>query len=44
MRYEDYLRTQIFEPLGMTRSMYCDASTHVPHRAHGYSMVPNGNG
>jgi CubicO group peptidase (beta-lactamase class C family) len=38
MRYEDYVRTMFFEPLGMTRSMYCDSSANVPRRAHGYAM------
>ena len=39
MRYEDYLQRRIFEPLGMTRSMYCNSATNVAHRAHGYSLV-----
>jgi CubicO group peptidase (beta-lactamase class C family) len=42
MKYEEYLRTQIFEPLGMTRSMYCDHGANVPRRAHGYHRLPSG--
>lgn len=38
MSLEDYLQENIFEPLGMTRSMYCDTSANVPRRAHGYLM------
>ena len=38
MKYEDYLAKQIFEPLGMKRSMYCNTSANIPHRAHGYGM------
>ncbi len=30
MKYEDYLKQRIFEPLGMTHSMYCNSSTNVP--------------
>jgi CubicO group peptidase (beta-lactamase class C family) len=42
MKYEEYLKTQIFEPLGMTRSMYCDHGANVPRRAHGYHRFPTG--
>jgi CubicO group peptidase (beta-lactamase class C family) len=42
MKYEDYLDQKIFRPLGMTRSMYCNSSVNVPHRAHGYHMLPGG--
>jgi CubicO group peptidase (beta-lactamase class C family) len=38
MTYEDYVERKIFEPLGMTRSMYCNNSEDVPRRAHGYFM------
>ncbi len=34
--YEDYVEQNIFAPLGMTRSMYCDSRENVPRRAHGY--------
>jgi D-alanyl-D-alanine carboxypeptidase len=43
MKYEDYLAKRIFEPLGMTRSMYCNSQTNVPRRAHGYHMPTPGN-
>jgi CubicO group peptidase (beta-lactamase class C family) len=36
--YEDYVEKRIFEPLGMSRSMYCNNSKQVPGRAHGYGM------
>jgi CubicO group peptidase (beta-lactamase class C family) len=39
MKFEDYLREHVFEPLGMTRSMYCDTSADVPRRARGYRML-----
>jgi CubicO group peptidase (beta-lactamase class C family) len=39
--YEDYVEKKIFEPLGMTRSMYCNGSENIPRRAHGYG-VQNG--
>lgn len=38
MKYEDYLAKRVFEPLGMTRSMYCNTLQNVPRRAHGYGM------
>lgn len=41
MSYEDYVEKQIFEPLGMRRSSYCNSSEHVSRRAHGYA-VQNG--
>jgi CubicO group peptidase (beta-lactamase class C family) len=40
MTYEDYIEKRIFEPLGMTRSMYCNSSENVPRRAYGYGMRP----
>jgi CubicO group peptidase (beta-lactamase class C family) len=42
MKYEDYLNQKILEPLGMRRSMYCDSFANIPHRAHGYHMLPMG--
>lgn len=39
MSYEDYVEKKIFEPLGMSRSMYCNSAENVPRRAHGY-LVP----
>jgi CubicO group peptidase (beta-lactamase class C family) len=38
MTYEDYVEKKIFEPLGMTRSMYCNNSENIPRRAFGYGM------
>jgi CubicO group peptidase (beta-lactamase class C family) len=38
MTYEEYIEKRIFEPLGMTRSMYCNNSETVPRRAFGYGM------
>jgi CubicO group peptidase (beta-lactamase class C family) len=38
MTYEDYIEKQIFEPLGMTRSMYCNSAENVPRRANGYTV------
>jgi CubicO group peptidase (beta-lactamase class C family) len=42
MPYAEYLRTRIFEPLGLGRLSYCDDRTVVPHRAKGYSASPDG--
>jgi CubicO group peptidase (beta-lactamase class C family) len=39
MTYEDYVAKKIFEPLGMTRSMYCNSLVNVPRRARGYHMI-----
>jgi CubicO group peptidase (beta-lactamase class C family) len=38
MTYEEYIEKKIFEPLGMTRSMYCNSSENVPRRAYGHGM------
>lgn len=38
LKYEDYLEKKLLEPLGMTRSMYCDSFENVPRRAHGYGI------
>ena len=38
MTYEDYVEKKIFEPLGMTRSMYCNNSENIPRHAYGYFM------
>jgi CubicO group peptidase (beta-lactamase class C family) len=35
--YEEYLEKRIFEPLGMTRSMYCDTK-NIPDRAYGHGI------
>jgi CubicO group peptidase (beta-lactamase class C family) len=41
MSYEDYVEKNIFAPLGMKRSMYCNSGENVERRAHGYG-VQNG--
>lgn len=41
MSYEEYVEQNLFEPLGMTRSMYCDSAENVPRRAHGYFVRPD---
>jgi len=38
MTYEDYVEKKIFEPLGMTRSMYCNSSESISRRAYGYGL------
>lgn len=38
MSYEDYVEKNIFAPLGMTRSMYCNSDEVVEKRAHGYGV------
>jgi CubicO group peptidase (beta-lactamase class C family) len=38
MTYEDYVEKEIFEPLGMTRSMYCNNSEDTPRRAYGHGL------
>jgi D-alanyl-D-alanine carboxypeptidase len=42
MRYADFLRTRIFEPLGMTRTHYEDESAVEPDRATGYTRFAMG--
>jgi CubicO group peptidase (beta-lactamase class C family) len=42
MSYEDYVEQQIFAPLGMTSSRYCDQLEVTPRRVHGYQMRPDG--
>jgi CubicO group peptidase (beta-lactamase class C family) len=39
LKLEAYFRQKIFEPLGMTRSLYCDTRANIDHRAHGYNML-----
>jgi CubicO group peptidase (beta-lactamase class C family) len=36
MSYADYVEKNIFESLGMKRSMYCSSSENIAHRAHGH--------
>ena len=42
MTYGDYVEQRIFEPLGMTRSTYCDSGENVPRRANGYVVYNDG--
>ena len=43
MRFADYLRTRIFEPLGMHDThARVDGGPEIPHRAWGYSAVDGG--
>src|SRR5690606_15351980 len=37
-RFADFLRTRIFEPLGMTAVAHEEGVSTVPHRAYGYSL------
>ena len=43
MTYEDYIEQKIFAPLGMTRSMYCNSTEIIPHRAKGYLVRTPGD-
>lgn len=38
MSYEEFVETELFAKLGMTRSSYCSNSEVVPRRAHGYQL------
>ncbi|HSW31296.1 MAG TPA: serine hydrolase domain-containing protein [Longimicrobiales bacterium] len=40
--YEEYVEKHLFEPLGMTRSYYCDEGAVVARRAHGYDQGMQG--
>ncbi len=40
--YENYLDSVFFKPLGMTQTYYCNQSSIVPRKAHGYDMGPEG--
>ena len=42
VRYGDFIRTNIFEPLGMRHSYYGSNSAVIPNRASGYSRRPTG--
>src|SRR6185369_14746703 len=41
MSFEDYVEKNLFQPLGMKRSMYCHSEENIERRAHGY-QVRNG--
>lgn len=38
LSYEEYVEKQIFAPLGMTGSMYCNSTANVARRAQGYAI------
>ncbi len=40
--YEDYVRSHLFEPLGMVDSRYCSSNAILERRAHGYDATPDG--
>lgn len=40
--YEDYLKEELFEPLGMNNTYYSSTSKVIPNRAFGYSYTDNG--
>ncbi len=42
MPYEEYVQQHLFEAQGMARSSYCDPSTVIERRAHGYHATPQG--
>jgi CubicO group peptidase (beta-lactamase class C family) len=42
MRYEEFVRKRIFEPLGMKTAYYGCATCIIPRRASGYDGGPNG--
>ncbi|HEX6373301.1 MAG TPA: serine hydrolase [Longimicrobium sp.] len=42
MSYADFIRTRIFEPLGMRSSFYETANAIVPGRVSGYDRTPEG--
>lgn len=40
--YDEYVKTHIFQPLGMSSSYYCSESAIHLHHAHGYDRGPDG--
>lgn len=40
--YEQYVRTHVFEPVGMAASYYCSENVVRANRAHGYDGSPDG--
>lgn len=36
--YAEHLRRTLWEPLGLTQTVYCDQETIIPHRVQGYAM------
>jgi D-alanyl-D-alanine carboxypeptidase len=40
--YAQYLKDEIFTPLGLKSTMYCDQASLIKHRAQGYATQPGG--
>lgn len=40
--YEDYLKQEFFEPLGMKNTCYCSTSKVVKNKVYGYKYTPEG--
>ena len=40
--FDEYMRSEIFEPAGMTESTYFEADKYIPQMAHGYLQDQNG--
>jgi CubicO group peptidase (beta-lactamase class C family) len=40
--YAQYVKDELFTPLGLTSTIYCDQASIIKHRAHGYESRPNG--
>jgi CubicO group peptidase (beta-lactamase class C family) len=40
--YRELVETEVFAPLGMTGSRYCDERRIIPNRAEGYEPTPDG--
>jgi D-alanyl-D-alanine carboxypeptidase len=41
-RYGQYLQDELFTPLGLKSTMYCDQAPLIKHRAQGYALRPDG--
>lgn len=40
--YRQYVKDELFVPLGLTSTIYCDQAPLIKHRAQGYAPQPNG--
>jgi CubicO group peptidase (beta-lactamase class C family) len=40
--YAQYVKDELFTPLGLAGTIYCDQAPIIKHRAHGYEPKPNG--
>jgi CubicO group peptidase (beta-lactamase class C family) len=40
--YEEFLKQEFFEPLGMNNTSYCSNSKVVKNKVYGYNYSPNG--